>query len=150
MAGDRKFGDLAIGFFVFIACFSAFILLITSFDSASNNSDAIGNQMLSSSSIQSLVSNESVVDPTGGQLQSVTFNNNTFQAPQGQFIDTRGVSQAQLVSNNYPSTISGFLKGVQGLFAFRGSSIIFGLLIMIIGVIAIILLLRFFQGSFKI
>lgn len=153
MAGERKLGDLAMAFTIFIGCMGIFILVVVSFDNASSNSDAIGNKMLhSSSELQNNynLGNETAIDNSQTQLQLVTFNNNTFQAPIGQYIDTRGVSQGNLIVNNYPSTIVSFLKGIQNLFPFRGSGFIWFILIGMITITGIILLLRFFQGSIKI
>lgn len=149
--GDRKIGDLAIAFAVFIAVFGIFLTVIIAFDSASNNADAIGNQMLLASNLSDNynIGNESATDPTLTQLQSVTFDNNTFQAPMGQFIDTRGISQASLIVNNNPSTIVKFLKGIQNLFPFKGSGFVWFLLISMVIITGIILILRFFQGLQK-
>lgn len=153
MAGERKLGDLAMAFFIFVGCMGIFILVLVNFDNATNNSDAIGTKILySSSELQNSynLGNETVIDNTQTQLQSVTFNNNTFQAPVGQYIDTRGVSQGNLIVNNYPSTIVSFLKGIQKLFPFKGAGFIWFIIISMIVITGIVILIRFFQGSFKV
>lgn len=148
--GDRKLGDLAIAFTIFIAVFSIFIGVIMSFDNATHNTDVLASKMISSSNLSNYgIGNFSYSDSTSKQLQSVTFNNNTFQAPEGQFIDTRGVSHGNVIANNYPSTITHFISGVGGLFSFPGSTVVWGMVIGIIIIIGIVLLLRSFQGTIK-
>jgi len=132
---ERKIGDMAMGVIALILFVSVFSVVIVSFDSQFTNSEGYGDSLINISN--TVISNYTTTELS---LTDNTYNTTAQTITGGIDTDTRGSSQAIIISKNTPSTIKQFTNS---LFEHVAASPVISLVLtLIIVAVGLVLVLR--------
>lgn len=135
---EKKLSDPLIGGAVFIVILGILLAMIINFDSQYSPNHNISDNL---STIHALA--DSNYKNTEVSLEQDTFNTSSFTVQENIQVDTRGVSQANLITRNNPSMIISVLNTASDMIPIHNSIKTFlGFMAILIG---IILILRFIR-----
>lgn len=143
---DKRIGDLGIALIIGIFVISIFSFAIIDMDNNTNNNEIINTHL---NVVYNNISNND--NQLSYDLQTKTYGNGSAMTIlPNQFIDTRGVGEGNIITQNYKSTFSIFIKNATDLNKWDYHGLIAKMVMGLISLVSIILFIRLWLGGFRV